>query len=284
MSQTASALPSSTFKVLLAMEDGDAAVQQLKRCMACTNFEPIYLTVRGVACMRAMAQRQRAACMMTCRAQVAAQEACAAGATAVVKSSLLQMYDLATSVAAPEHFSEPGQEGRILRGLIGQCMSGSGKAPAEDVQTKHVPHKAGQAADDTAAPKMRNGADSGSGDATSPKACYIELSGYFNQASRRLAELGTDRFFGDDDGRLMHGGSSCVLCFCMLWQGSSVTESGPASRPRQLEWFAASAWNAGIEAGHAGDHMSSAVLFAASGDFYAAHPSKDGTSLGQQKV
>jgi len=30
--------------------------------------------------------------------------------------------------------------------------------------------------------------------------------------------------------------------------------------------------------------MSSAVLFAASGDFYAAHPSKDGTSLGQQKV
>jgi hypothetical protein len=129
-----------------------------------------------------------------------------------VKSSLLQLYDLATSAAAPEHFSEPGQEARILRGLIGQCMSGSGKAPAEDVQTKDVPHKDGQAADDTAASKTRDGPNGGSGDAMSPKACYVELSGYFNQAFRRLAELGTDRFFGGDDGRLMHGGSSCVYC------------------------------------------------------------------------
>ena len=34
------------FKVLLAMGNGDAAMQQLERCMACSDFEPIYLTVR----------------------------------------------------------------------------------------------------------------------------------------------------------------------------------------------------------------------------------------------
>jgi len=50
------------FKVLLAMEDGDAAVQQLKRCMACTNFEPIYLTVRRV-CLHACYGTTTNSCM-----------------------------------------------------------------------------------------------------------------------------------------------------------------------------------------------------------------------------
>ena len=34
------------FKVLLAMDNSDAAMQQLERCMACSDFEPIYLTGR----------------------------------------------------------------------------------------------------------------------------------------------------------------------------------------------------------------------------------------------
>lgn len=44
------------------------------------------------------------------------------------------------------------------------------------------------------------------------------------------------------------------------------------------------AWNAGHQAGVAGDHMSSAVLFGASADFFGAHPVKDAASLGRQKV
>ena len=56
------------------------------------------------------------------------------------------------------------------------------------------------------------------------------------------------------------------------------------SRPRNLEWFASTAWNAGHQAGVAGDHMSSAVLFGASADLFGAHPVKDPASLGRQKV
>ncbi|KAK9845263.1 hypothetical protein WJX81_001585 [Elliptochloris bilobata] len=84
---------------------------------------------------------------------------------------------------------------------------------------------------------------------------YIELSDYFNQASRHMAEVGAAHFFGDDDGR-----------------------------PRDLEWFATMAWNTGREAGLAGDFMSSAVLFGACADFYSAHPVKDVANCGRQKV
>ena len=55
-------------------------------------------------------------------------------------------------------------------------------------------------------------------------------------------------------------------------------------RLRNLEWFAATAWNTGREAGLAGDCMSSAVLFGACADFYSAHPTKDASNLGKQKV
>ena len=55
-------------------------------------------------------------------------------------------------------------------------------------------------------------------------------------------------------------------------------------RLRNLEWFAATAWNSGREAGLSGDCMSSAVLFGACADFYSAHPIKDASNLGKQKV
>ena len=55
-------------------------------------------------------------------------------------------------------------------------------------------------------------------------------------------------------------------------------------RLRNLEWFAATAWNTGREAGLAGDCMSSAVLFGACADFCSAHPTKDASNLGKQKV
>lgn len=180
-------------------------------------------------------------------AQVAAQEACAAGATAVVKGSLLQQYDLATSAAAPEHFCEPGQEARILRGLISQCVSGSSKAPAEDVHNSGGQHKDGHASADTpvhAAPATGKG---GSGHARAPKASYVELSGYFNQAMRRLAERGADRFFGDDGGR--HAPSSRGL----LQQSASLP-----GKQRHCTWRHTQAAAAGVvrcvsvERGHRG--------------------------------
>ena len=70
--------------------------------------------------------------------------------------------------------------------------------------------------------------------------------------------------------------NACTLC---AW-----FTLASCTRLRNLEWFATTAWNTGREAGLAGDYMSSAVLFGACADFYSAHPVKDASNLGKQKV
>ena len=55
-------------------------------------------------------------------------------------------------------------------------------------------------------------------------------------------------------------------------------------RIAQLEWFCHAAFNAGLAAAAATDHMSAAVNFGASGSFYAAHPSPKQKDLSNQKV
>ena len=222
--------------------------------------------------------------------QVATQEAYSAGDTAVVKCSLLKQYELAKSGAAPDDCCKPGNEATILRGLIGISLK-SLESKAEHQRMGQGEQEQGAAAADAAAPAPKTPAAGKDRSHLGPAVgSYVEISGYFNQASRRLLEVGAAGFFGDDDVRSALPASSCLL--------TSKCHSGSAAchdllhhyvlalrvRLRNLEWFAATAWNTGREAGLAGDCMSSAVLFGACADFYAAHPTKDSSNLGKQKV
>ena len=193
------------FKVLLAMGNGDAAMQQLERCMACSDFEPIYLTVRaGLHSWHGCAHRSPSSARPhehAMRAQVATQEAYSVGATAVVKCSLLKQYELATSSAAPQDGCKPGHESTVLRGLIGISLQ-SLESKAEPRCQEQGQQEQGAAAADAAAPAPKMHASGKGGSREGPASCsYVEVSGYFNQASRRMLEVGAASFYGDDDVR-----------------------------------------------------------------------------------
>ena len=132
---------------------------------------------------------------------MATQEAYSAGATAVVKSGLLKQYELATSGAAPKDGCKPGHEATILRGLIGISLR-SLESKAEHQRQEQGQQQQGTAAADPAALAPTTPASGKGGSPQGRATCsYIAISGYFNQASRRLLEIGAASFFGDDDVR-----------------------------------------------------------------------------------
>ena len=192
------------FKVLLAMGNSDGAMQQLERCMACSDFEPIYLTVCGPRSWHGHAYSSPSQArnhMHALCAQVATQEAYSAGATAMVKCGLLKQYELAKSGAAPGDGCKPGHEATILRGLIGISLK-SLESKAEHQRLGQAQQEHGAAAPDAAAPAPTTPASGKGGSGQGPAVgSYVEISGYFNQASRRLLEVGAAGFFGDDDVR-----------------------------------------------------------------------------------
>ena len=132
--------------------------------------------------------------------QVATQEAHSIGATAVAKCGLLKQFELVTLGQAPEDFSKPGQEALLLRALIDLEMADSASQPAlQHQQPSQTLIGHSSAAADAAAPVTP--APAGSGHTCAKASNHVELSGYFNQASGRLADIGADKFFGDKDGR-----------------------------------------------------------------------------------
>ena len=133
--------------------------------------------------------------------QVTTQEAYSAGATAVVKCGLLKQYELATSGAALEDGRKPEHEATILRGLIGISL-GSLESKAEHRRREQGQQEQGAPASDAAAPAPTTPASGKGGSHQGPAiSSYVEVSGYFNQASRRLMEVGAASFFGDEDVR-----------------------------------------------------------------------------------
>ena len=133
--------------------------------------------------------------------QVATQEAYSAGATAVVKCGLLKQYELAKPGAAPDDGCKPGHEATILRGLIGISLK-SLESKAMHQRLGQGQQEQGAAAADAAAPAPTTPASGKGGSHQGPAVgSYVEISGYFNQASRRLLEVGAAGFFGDDDVR-----------------------------------------------------------------------------------
>lgn len=119
----------------------------------------------------------------------------------MVKCGLLKQYGLATLGAAPKDGCKPGHEAIILRGLIGISLK-SLESKAEQQRQEQGQQEQGAAAADAAAPAPKTPASNKGGSHQGPTACsYVEISGYFNQAFRRLMEVGAASFFGDDDVR-----------------------------------------------------------------------------------